>query len=125
MPSNGALAELGETDPELTARLEGELVVCGLHDARRASRVRPVLACLGSRRLKTASEPFAVAQAMTMLLAGRAAGQIAELLEETLERWPARWQKEKTRVPALPRTTGRPRDPRAITAPAERGNRWR
>ena len=43
-----ALAELGETDPELTARLEGELVVCGLHDARRASRVRPVLARLGS-----------------------------------------------------------------------------
>ena len=80
-----ALAELGETDPELTAWLEGELVVCGLHDARRASRVRPVLARLGPRRLKSASEPFAVAQAMTMLLAGRAASQIAELLEETLE----------------------------------------
>ena len=80
-----ALGELGETDQELAARLEGELVVCGLHDARCASRVRPVLARLGSRRLKTASEPFAVAQAMTMLLAGGAADQIAELLEETLE----------------------------------------
>jgi DNA-binding CsgD family transcriptional regulator len=80
-----ALAELGEADQELTARLEGELVVCGLHDARRASRVAPVLARLGSRRLEAASEPLAVAQAMGMLLAGRPAGQIAALLEETLE----------------------------------------
>jgi len=80
-----ALAELGEADQELTARLEGELVVCGLHDARRAPRVAPVLARLGSRRLEAASEPFAVAQAMGMLLAGRPAGQIAALLEETLE----------------------------------------
>ena len=79
-----ALAELGETDQELTARLEGELVVCGLHDARRAPRVAPVLARLGSRRLEATSEPFAVAQAMGMLLAGPA-GQIAALLEETLE----------------------------------------
>ena len=81
-----ALAELGAADRELTARLEGELVVCGLHDARRASRGRPVLARLGSRRPEAASEPFAVAQAMTMLLAGRPAGQIAALLEETLQR---------------------------------------
>ena len=80
------LAELGEADRELTARLEGELVVCGLHDARRAPRVRPVLARLGSRRPEAASEPFAVAQAMTMLLAGRPAGQIAASLEETLQR---------------------------------------
>ena len=81
-----ALAELGEADQELTARLEGELVVCGLHDARRAPRVAPVLARLGSRRLETASEPFAVAQGMGLLLAGRPAGQIAALLEETLQR---------------------------------------
>jgi DNA-binding CsgD family transcriptional regulator len=81
-----ALAELGEADRELTARLEGELVVCGLHDARRAPRVRSVLAGLGSRRPEAASEPFAVAQAMTMLLAGRAAGQIVASLEETLQR---------------------------------------
>jgi DNA-binding CsgD family transcriptional regulator len=80
-----ALAELGGTDRELAARLEGELVVCGLHDARRADRVTPVLARLGSHRPQAASEPFAVAQAMTMLLAGRPAGQIAALLERTLE----------------------------------------
>ena len=81
-----ALAELGDADRELAARLEGELVVCGLHDARRAPKVAPVLARLGSRRPEAASEPFAVAQAMTMLLAGRPAGQIAALLEETLQR---------------------------------------
>jgi DNA-binding CsgD family transcriptional regulator len=81
-----ALAELGDADPDLAGRLEGELVVCGLHDARRADRVAPVLARLGSRREKVASEPVAVAQGMTMLLAGRPAGQIAVLLERTLER---------------------------------------
>jgi DNA-binding CsgD family transcriptional regulator len=81
-----ALAELDGADRDLVARLEGELVVCGLHDARRAPRVVPVLARLGSRRPKAAGEPVAVAQAMAMLLAGRPADQIAALLEETLER---------------------------------------
>ena len=80
-----ALAELGNADQELAARLEGELVVCGLHDARRAPQVVPVLAQLGSRRPQAASEPLAVAQSMAMLLNGRPAGQIAALLEETLQ----------------------------------------
>jgi AAA ATPase domain len=80
-----ALAELGGADQELAARLEGELVVCGLHDARRADRVAPVLARLNSSLPQAASEPFAVAQAMTMLLAGRPAGQIAALLEQALQ----------------------------------------
>ena len=84
-----ALAELGPAEADLAARLEGELVVCGLHDARRAPRVAPVLARLGSahlgpRRLAAAGEPVAVAQAMAMLLAGRPAGQIADPLERTL-----------------------------------------
>lgn len=82
-----ALAELGEADPELAARLEGQLVVCGSHDARRAGRVAPVLARLGSRRHETASEPRVVARAMMMLLTGQPAEQIAELLEEALERF--------------------------------------
>jgi DNA-binding CsgD family transcriptional regulator len=80
-----ALAELGAADEELAARLEGELVVCGLHDARRAPQVAPVLARLASRRAVAASEPVAVAQAMAMLLAGRPASQIAARLDETLE----------------------------------------
>ena len=66
-----ALTELGEADEMLAARLEGELVVCGLHDARSASRVTPVLARLAARQPEAASEPLAVAQAMTMLLTGR------------------------------------------------------
>jgi len=81
-----ALAELGDADPPLAARLEGDLVVCGLHDARRADRVAPVLARLGTRSPGAASEPIAVARAMTMLMAGRPADQIAALLEDTLER---------------------------------------
>ena len=81
-----ALAELGDADPQLAARLQGELVVSGLHDARRAGRVAPVLARLGSRPLEAASEPAAVAQAMMMLLAGRPAGQIAALLKDALAR---------------------------------------
>ena len=81
-----ALAELGEADRGLAARLEGELVVCGLHDARRAGRVAPVLARLGSRRLEAGGEALTVAQAMTMLLMGRPSDQIAGLLEEALAR---------------------------------------
>jgi DNA-binding CsgD family transcriptional regulator len=95
-----ALAELDPADQDLAARLEGELVVCGLHDARRAPRVAPVLARLsaahlgsahlgsahlGRRRLAAASEPVAAAQAMAMLLAGRPASKIAALLEEGLK----------------------------------------
>jgi DNA-binding CsgD family transcriptional regulator len=86
---SGAAAEgpgKSGTAPELAARLEGEMVVCGLHDARRAPRVAPVLARLGSRGLEARSEPVAVAQAMAMLLAGRPASPTAALLEETLAR---------------------------------------
>ena len=96
-----ALAELGEADETLAARLEGELVVCGLHDARSASRVTPVLARLAARQLQAASEPLAVAQAMTMLLTGRPAGQIAALLEETLARAGSRVENWDTRAALL------------------------
>ena len=44
-----ALAELGDRDPALAARLEAELVVAGMHDARRASRVAPVIDRLMAR----------------------------------------------------------------------------
>jgi hypothetical protein len=64
-----ALAELGEADEALAARLEGELVVCGLHDARRASRVAPVLERLYSRsRSGSTVEALAVARGMAMVL---------------------------------------------------------
>jgi hypothetical protein len=58
-----ALQELGEADENLAARLEGELVVCGLHDARRASRVASVLERLSARSLAGgAAEALAVAR---------------------------------------------------------------
>jgi hypothetical protein len=44
-----ALAELGDRDPALSGRLEAELVVAGMHDARRASRVVPVIDRLMAR----------------------------------------------------------------------------
>ena len=47
--SSGRWRELGDGDAALAARLEGELVVSGLHDARRAARVAPVLDRLASR----------------------------------------------------------------------------
>ncbi|MBV8944140.1 MAG: AAA family ATPase [Solirubrobacterales bacterium] len=82
-----ALTELGEADDELAARLEGELVVCGLHDARRASRVAPVLERLSSRSLSDrAVEAQAVAKGMAMLLGGRPAAEAARPLEEMLSR---------------------------------------
>ena len=82
-----ALAELGEADAALAARLESELVVCGLHDARCAARITPVL-----KRLCSASaaanleEAVAVAQGMAMVLAGRPASEVAVPLESALGR---------------------------------------
>ena len=73
-----ARAELDDADEELAARLEGELVVCAVHDARRASRVAPVLERLSSRSLSaSAGEALAVARGMSMLLAGRPADEAA------------------------------------------------
>ncbi|HEY7077198.1 MAG TPA: AAA family ATPase [Solirubrobacteraceae bacterium] len=77
------LAELGGRAPALAARLEGELVVCGLHDARRASRVPPVLERLAVRG-DAGGEPLAVAQAMAKLLSGSPAADIADPLEAAL-----------------------------------------
>jgi AAA ATPase-like protein len=41
------LAELDDADRALVGRLEGKLVICGLHDARRASRVKRGAGCEG------------------------------------------------------------------------------
>jgi DNA-binding CsgD family transcriptional regulator len=82
-----ALSELGDADPVLAARLEGELVVCGLHDARRASRVAPVLERLTSRSpAGTAAEALAVARGMAMVFSGRPAVEAAGPAEIALVR---------------------------------------
>ncbi|MGZ6564866.1 MAG: helix-turn-helix transcriptional regulator [Solirubrobacteraceae bacterium] len=80
-----ALAELGDADEALAARLEGELVVCAHHDARRASRVAPALERLSSRPLEgSAAEALAVARGMGMVLAGRPAEDASRPLERAL-----------------------------------------
>ena len=97
-----ALAELDEADEALAARLEGELVVCGLHDARRASRVAPVLERLSSRSLAgSPAEALAVAQGMAMVLAGRPADEAAAPLEQALVRSAARAENWDTRAALL------------------------
>jgi ATP/maltotriose-dependent transcriptional regulator MalT len=97
-----ALLELREDDEELAARLEGELVVCALHDARRASRVGPALERLSSRPLSgSAVEAFAVAQGMATVLAGRPADEAAAPLEEALSRAVPRAENWDTRAALL------------------------
>ena len=97
-----ALVELGETDGALAARLESELVVCGLHDARRASRVVPVLDRLSSRSPAEATgEALAVAQGMAMVLAGRPAHEAAVPLEGAVARAGARAENWDTRAALL------------------------
>jgi DNA-binding CsgD family transcriptional regulator len=80
-----ALDELGEQDALLAGRLEGELVVAGLHDARRASRVGPALARLSARQLTAMPlEARAVGVGMSMVLAGRPASEASAVLEDAL-----------------------------------------
>ena len=97
-----ALGELGEAGPEPAARLEGELIVAGLHDARRASRVGPVLERLASRRVAGApAEALAVAQGMATLLAGRPVQEAAGPLEAALARAAPRAENWDTRAALL------------------------
>jgi len=80
-----ALEELGDADATLAARLEGELVVSGLHDARRAGRARETLGRLASRGARgPAAEAQAVAAGMLSFLIGRPAEETAAPLERAL-----------------------------------------
>ena len=97
-----ALAELGDADEALAARLEGELVVCGLHDARRASRVAPVLEHLSASVVSgSAVEARAVAQGMAMVLAGLPVEEAARPLERALSGAAARAENWDTRAALL------------------------
>jgi DNA-binding CsgD family transcriptional regulator len=81
-----ALADLGASDEGLSARLEAELVVCALHDARRASCVKPVLERHGGRSSAGVHVGSLVARGMAMVLAGRPAEEAAAPLESALSR---------------------------------------
>ena len=96
------LQQLGDADEALTARLESQLVVGGLLDARGGSRVAPVLERLSSRSLPGgAAEAFAFARGTAMLRAGRPAQEAAAPLEEALRRAQARTQGWDPRRPGV------------------------
>jgi DNA-binding NarL/FixJ family response regulator len=78
------LAELGAFDDVLSARLEGELLVSGLHDSRRASRVKPMLQRYGAPSFAPSGIDALVARGMTMVLAGRPAKEVAVSMEAAL-----------------------------------------
>jgi DNA-binding CsgD family transcriptional regulator len=79
-----ALAELGDRDPALAARLEAELVVAGMHDARRASRVAPVMHRLARVPPGDTAEALAVARGMASVLAGEPSAEAAGALDDAL-----------------------------------------
>jgi DNA-binding CsgD family transcriptional regulator len=80
-----ALAELRDADEALAARLQSQLVICGLHDARCAAHVTPVMQQLCSvSRGQDPGEAVAVARGMAAALAGRPAQEIAAPLESAL-----------------------------------------
>ena len=95
------LAELGDADLALAVRLEGELVVCGLHDARRASHVKPVLERYGAPSSAATHIEALVARGMAMVLAGRPAEEAAIPLESALSRAAAQIENWDTRAALL------------------------
>jgi len=81
-----ALAELGETDTALAARLEGELVLSGFVYGRSASQVASMLERLSSRPAGIAAEAGTVARGLAMHLAGQPVDETAAPLERALAR---------------------------------------
>lgn len=98
-----ALAELGDADEVLSARLEAELAVCGLRDARRALRSRPVLERLAARPLAGGTaEAYAVARAIEQLwFTGRPAAVVAGGLAAALEEGALKPESWDLRAPGL------------------------
>jgi ATP/maltotriose-dependent transcriptional regulator MalT len=95
------LAELGDADQALAGRLEGELVICGLHDARRASRVKPVLERYSAASPAATHTEALAARGMAMVLAGRPAEEAAIPLESALSRAAAPGEHWDTRAALL------------------------
>jgi len=98
-----ALAELGGNDPDLAARLEAEMVICGLRDARRASAVLPVLDRLATRRLAGGTaEAYAIARGLTgLLISGLPAHQVALPLQKAFELSRPRAENWDVRLPGI------------------------
>ncbi len=80
-----ALAELGDQDPGLAARLEAELVVAGMHDARCAARVAPVADRLLARAPSAdTAEALAVARGMAAVLTSQPSTETGAALDAAL-----------------------------------------
>jgi AAA ATPase domain len=80
-----ALAELGDRDPALAARLEAELAVAGMHDARRAPRVLAVMERLtAARPASDTAEALAVARGMAGVLTGQLTPEATRELQDAL-----------------------------------------
>jgi DNA-binding CsgD family transcriptional regulator len=95
------LAELGDVDSALVTRLQNELVICGLHDARRASRVKPLLKRCGAPSSAATRAEVLAARGMAMVLAGRPAEEAAIPLESALSRAAAQNENWDTRAALL------------------------
>lgn len=79
------LQELGDRDDGLAARLEAQLVICGLRDIHKTARARQVLERLGARRLEGATaDTYAIARGLAALFSGHSADEVASLIEPVL-----------------------------------------
>jgi DNA-binding CsgD family transcriptional regulator len=97
-----ALAELGDLDPVLAARLEAELVVAGMHDARCVMKVAPVIHRLMARVPSAdTAEALAVARGMAGILTGQPDGEAPAVLEDALLAAPAAARNWDTRAALL------------------------
>jgi DNA-binding CsgD family transcriptional regulator len=97
-----AIAELDEDDNALLARLEAELVVTGLQDARTAPRALPVVTRLATREAAGAAmEAVAVAQGMAVAFAGHPAAGAAVPLARALAGCEPRAENWDTRAALL------------------------
>ena len=82
-----ALVEIGDRDAALSALLEAELVVDGMHDARRAHRVAPMMARLLARGPSaTTAEALSVARGMVSVLTSDPNVEAVSALEAALVR---------------------------------------
>jgi DNA-binding CsgD family transcriptional regulator len=102
--SESTLAELGDQEPDLQAKLEAQIVVAGLRVARRATLAPAALERLADHQLRPAVRAdYLLAQGMVgFWIEGRPAADVRALLEEALatpglvtENWdtrgPATW----------------------------------
>ncbi len=100
--SEATLAELGDHETDLQAKLEAQVVAAGLRVARRASRVLPALERLaGHQQSPDATADYLFAQGMVALwIQGRPATNVRAPLVEAFARRSAAGENWDTRGPA-------------------------